>query len=1107
MIGSAVIGCCAVVAVAAPGEKGAEQAAKPAAPAAGAATPITPEAAEFFENKVRPVLVESCAPCHDAKLQQSGLRVDTLAGLLRGSDSGHAGVVPGDPNKSSLIQAVRFDGAIKMPPKGKLPQAQIDALTTWVKMGAPWPNADKEAPGAAKPDPKKHWAFQPVRKPAQPAVKNKWWVKTPIDALVLAKLEAKGLKPSPVADRPTLIRRAYYDMIGLPPTAAEIQTFVNDRSPEAWSKVVDGLLANPHYGERWGRYWLDVARYADNKGYIFTEERRFPWAYTYRDYVIRSLNEDKPYDRFLTEQIAADHLELGDDKRPLAAMGFLTLGRRFLGNQPDIVDDRIDVVMRGTQGMTVGCARCHDHKFDPIPTKDYYSLYAVFASSTEPQDLPIIAEPTRTQEYLAYEKQLRALEGEADKFRNAKHGEVVARAKSKIADSLLAAREAKLPGADLRTIGQQRELTGALVRRWVSFMDATKSGHAVFAPWHALTALPSAEFAAGSKKISEDLADNKLGDTVVNAKVAQLFVGMPPASLQDAAERYAKLLTTPPADDQQLVNALDSIGGPLNLNPEESVQLYNRAEREELQKLRKAVEVFKGSSPAAPPRAHALVDLPKPVTQHVFKRGNPNSPGDVVPAQFLTVLSGPDRQPFKKGSGRLELAEAITSKENPLTARVMVNRVWMGHFGTPLVNTPSDFGLRSDPPTNPELLDYMAARFMENNWSLKKLHREILLSNVYLQRSDDRAEARKVDPENALYWRMNRRRLDFEAMRDSILAAAGDLDETVFGQSVDITQAPFPRRRAIYAFIDRQNLPNIFRTFDYASPDTTSPQRYFTTVPQQALFLMNNPFVIERAKSLAARKDVVATTPKDRIEAMYRAAYGRAAAPDEVKLGEQFLKLVEASGTEGASQDANVWEYGYGTVDDAAAKVTAFQALPHFTGTAWQGGAQLPDPKTGWVILNAVGGHPGNDAQHSAIRRWVAPRDMMVSIDGMLKHPSVEGDGVRARILSSRGGVLGTWTAEHATATTAVAKIAVKKGDTLDFVVDCRTNPNHDGFEWAPVVRADEKPVEKMEERVETVWSAASGFSGPRAAKTPPLTAWEKYAQVLLLSNEFMFVD
>ncbi len=743
----------------------------PLIPAAPAQTPpavASPQALAFFEKQVRPILAEHCFSCHGAKKQKGGLRLDSRTALLKGGDDGPV-VVPGHPEKSTLIRAIHHDGDLKMPPKGKLPAAAVDALTQWVQMGVPWPEASRPAAASTAADPiaearRSHWAFRPVRRPAPPSVKYTAWVQNPVDRFVLARLEAQGMQPSPPADRRTLIRRATFDLLGLPPTPEEVAAFEADPAPDAFARVVDRLLASPAYGERWARHWLDVARYADTKGYVFTEERRFPYAYTYRDYVIRAFNEDLPYDQFIVQQLAADGLPLGPDNRPLAAMGFLTLGRRFLNNINDIIDDRIDVVSRGLLGLTVTCARCHDHKFDPIPTADYYSLYGIFASSVEPAQLPTIAAAESSEASRAFERELRTLQAEVDKFKEA----------------------------------HQTEL-----------------------------------------------------------------------------------------------------------------QSGNRKFRDELRKLKKKVDRLRVTHPGSPAQAMVLNDAPRPVQPHIFKRGNPNNRGPAVPRRFLAVLSGRERKPFTQGSGRLELARAIASKDNPLTARVMVNRIWLHHFGAGLVRTPSNFGLRGEPPTHPDLLDYLASTFMDNGWSIKKLHRLIMLSSTYQQSSADRLDYRERDPDNRLLWKMNRQRLEFEPLRDALLAVAGRLDRTMGGRSVEIIAPPFAPRRSVYGFIDRQNLPGVLRTFDFASPDTSTAQRYATTVPQQALYLMNSPFLVEQARHLVQRPDLAGLArPEQRIDRLYRLLYGRAAAPEEVALGVQFVQAAAARGqsTGSAGNTLKPWE-------------------------------------------------------------------------------------------------------------------------------------------------------------------------------------------------------
>lgn len=720
----------------------------------------TSKEVEFFEKRIRPVLAENCYSCHGDKKQRGDVRVDSRGSLVKGNDLGPL-LISGQPDKSRLMHVLRYKGEIKMPPKGKLPEAVLSDFQTWIQLGAPWPGGDdKTTVHQENKSGKEHWAFQPLKSPSMPKLKDQSWVRSPIDAFILARLEEKGMKPAPPADRRTLIRRVYFDLVGLPPTYQEMEAFANDKSPDAFARVVDKLLADSRYGERWARYWLDVARYADTKGYVFLEERRYAYSYTYRDYVIRAFNQDLPYDRFLLEQLAADRLVAQDpkyDKKALAAMGFLTLGRRFLNNQHDIIDDRIDVVSRGMLGLTVGCARCHDHKYDPIPSQDYYSLYGVFASCHEPRDLPLVATPEQTPAYEKFKKEL-----------------------------------------DRRI----------------------------------------AEVTAFREKHKEELAKK------------------------------------------------------------------NRKFRNDLRALQQKVDQFKATATGGPPRAHVLYDNAQPFQPYVFKRGKAENHGPNVPRQFLEVLSPSKRNPFTQGSGRLELAQAIANRDNPLTARVFVNRVWLHHFGRGLVDTPSDFGTRSSPPTHPDLLDYLARTFMDQGWSVKKLHRQILLSNTYQQASQGDNKNYSKDPENRLLWRMNRQRLDFEALRDSLLAVSGKLDPAMGGKSVDITTRPYTYRRTVYAFIERQNLPGIFRTFDFASPDSSTPVRFQTTVPQQALYLMNHPFLMEQVKALLDLPEMKENLSPDRkIQLLYRRIIGRDPVAEETRLALDYV-----SGAGPQDMRLNPWE-------------------------------------------------------------------------------------------------------------------------------------------------------------------------------------------------------
>jgi hypothetical protein len=1090
-----------------------------------------PAGLEFFENKIRPILVDHCYSCHSrqsAKIK-GGLLLDSHEGLLKGGETGPA-IKSGDVEQSLLIKAVRYtDDNLRMPPKNKkLAAAQIADLERWVKMGAPDPRVAPAGLAQAetiREQARSHWAFQPIREPNVPVVRDKKFVRTPVDNFILARWEAAKLPPSPMADKRTLIRRATFDLIGLPPTPEEVAAFEADKSTDAFAKVVDRLLASPRYGERWGRHWLDVARYADTKGYVFEEDRHYPYSYTYRDYVIRAFNEDLPYDQFIEQQIAADLLPSATDKRTLAALGYLTLGRRFINNVHDIIDDRIDVVCRGMMGLTVACARCHDHKFDPIPTRDYYSLYGVFASSIEPAEEPLlgIEAPEKEREDYQAEHQKRA---EArDKFREQKEREMAAQLRNQAGDYLFASCEGRQSTnkPDVESVARLHKLDPDLLRRWMAALDDwRKSQPAIFAPWFAFAALSEKDFPVQAKELAQKFGAHQDAGLPLNPLVAQAFAGDPPATMKDVAERYGTLFTNidrhwqdaqaaanspaiqafPDQAQEALRQILYAKDAPAHIPPSEFGRLYDVPTGQKLRELQRHVEELDATSPGAPPRAMALVDRPDAHNEHVFIRGSSDNPGPEAPREFLEILSGPNRKPFQKGSGRLELAEAIASRDNPLTARVLVNRVWLHHFGSPLVATPSDFGLRSEPPTHPELLDYLAARFMDDGWSIKKLHRLIMLSSAYQQSSDFNAACAKADPGNRLLWRMNRQRLEFEPMRDTLLAVSGKLDLTSGGHAVDIT-VPDSTRRTVYGYVDRQNLPDLFRAFDLASPDTSSPRRFYTTVPQQALFMMNNPFVLEQAQSLVSRQEFhAATTDEQRLRLLYQWAFQRDPSREEIELARQFIRTPEnAFSVAGATN----WLFGYGAYDESSARVKTFHTLPFFDGRALQGGRVLPDPKLGWVTLNATGGHPGNDQEHAAIRRWIAPHDGVVTISGILEHATDKGDGVRGRVVSSRLGLLGQWLAHNKKEDVKLERITVQRGDAIDFITDCLTNESYDSFTWSPTIRFSADETTASDTKME--WNAASDFTDAARAQHPRLNAWQKYAQVLLMSNELVFVD
>jgi len=1086
-----------------------------------------PAGLDHFEREVRPILADACLKCHGAEKQESDLRLDTRERMLRGGVSGPA-VVPGRPEQSLLVAAIRHEGELKMPPKARLSEAQVAAVTQWIKLGAPWPQ-EAAARATRKDAARRHWAFQPVRDPPVPAAPASGSPNA-IDAFIEQQRARVGLAGSPRADRRTLARRVSFGLTGLPPSSEEVAALEREPHEGAYEQFVERLLARPQYGEHWGRHWLDVARYSDTKGYVYAREQR-TWvhAWAYRDWVARALNDDLPYDRFLLLQMAADQAA-PNDPSALAAMGFLTLGRRFLGVARDIVDDRIDVVTRGTMGLTVACARCHDHKYDPIPTRDYYSLYGIFQSCAE--RLVPAGEPERTSG--ADESWFRELTRRQEQLAEtmaARRQETADRNRSRAGDYLAAQLELhKYPPEGFDQVLAKSDLLPTFVHRWRDYLEEAQEGaDPVFAAWQAYAKLPPGEFAAQASQIAARLLAAPPGQ--VNRLIARQFSAAPPASLAEVARRYGEAFARvnaqwraelaaaaseqrpPPlglADDaaEALRRVLYSEDGPCEVPDEPIVNteyLFDSATCNELWALENQVENWILQAP--PERRYAIVlnDRRRPTTPHVFKRGNPANLGDKVPRQFVSVLAGPQRQPFSRGSGRLELARAIIDPQNPLTARVIVNRVWAQHFGAGLVRTPSDFGTRAEPPSHPELLDWLTSRFIEDGWSLKKLQRRIVLSDTYRQSSlgptdpAARARAGRLDPENRLLWRMNEHRLSFEEMRDSLLTAAGRLDRTVGGRPGEPFSPEF-RRRSVYGRIDRQFLPSTLRVFDFASPDLHTPLRSETTVPQQALFFLNHSLTIGSAQALAERT-AAATSAEERIQQMYRLSLQRTATPGEVRSASEFVQAASSDDSPeerspGAAARQLAWQYGYGAFDESSQRVSRFDKLPHFTGAAWQGGAAYPDGKLGWLQLTAAGGHPGNDRDHAVIRRWTAPRDTRVAIQSTLIHEPKQGEGVRGFVVSSRLGLLAKAAVHQGKAELKVAAIDVKAGETLDFVADIGSQLGYNQFLWKARIAAVDEPDIRFDSQRD--------FSGPNAWQ---LGSWEQLAQVLLASNEFSFVD
>ena len=1104
---------------------------------------------EFFEKQIRPLLVNHCYQCHGPEEASGKLRLDTKAGWTRGGERGPV-IVPGDPSASLLIRAVKHqDPKLRMPPpdaEKQLTASQIRNLETWIRQGAVDPRQGEIITTAIDKQAATHWAFQPVQKPQLTGQGH------PVDLLINRQLEAQKFTTTGPADMRTLIRRATYDLHGLPPTAEQLAT-TRDQFP----KLIDQLLTSPRYGERWGRHWLDVARYSDAKDGVlmYGDARIRPFAYTYRDYVIRAFNDDKPFDQFVREQLAADQLQLPKDSPDLAAMGLLTLGRMFDRNPPDIIDDRIDVVSRGFLGLTVSCARCHDHKFDPLPTADYYSLYGVFASSSEPYQRPRIEAVSTAGQ--AYEKELQAKFKEVFAKQDSHYRQTLQTARQRTADYLvqvattepdisetsifflslipeqlrphityrwrkliarrayaedpifgpwhdlmqdptlqvdrwkkagvdpriiaglvkdkprtpetvarsyghiiravwgresdlraeIASLEVELeqlqggeinlvdvvtggngfgtgksgngihPGTGQPTTGQTSFITieqpdklipvksnplidGVFVpkgksttistsgltvadllpttgKTWDYFKDGASSGSSAatidgidfaakpkqllalhankgitfdlqairrqhlfqtarlkglfgnggeknqsqldFAVYldgqRVLTATdfpaqgkgkpidlalpPDKRFLTlvvteGKKGISHDQAI--IGNPRIVPDKGQKFSSAKQAKIlalkQKKAATQEELKTLPSLEGDPIAELLTSRESPVWFPKREINSYLSRQDADAFRGLVGQLDGIGVKHAGAAARAMVMVDNESLYDPVIFQRGDPAMPGTPVPRQFLQILSGGKRQPFPHGSGRLDLAKAIASPDNPLTARVWANRVWMHHLGEPLVEDPSDFGLRTKRPPHHELLDFLAGRLVQEGWSTKPLHRLIMTSDAYQRSSrldqDERLKKQSVtDPENRLIWRGNRRRLDLEQMRDTMLVVGGKIDYTMFGRPTTITDlANF--RRTVYAFVERQNLPDVIQTFDFANADTSTARRANTTVPQQALFAMNSQFVSQAAQLLADRFGK--GTEEERIEGIYRAALGRSPSAEELQLGKQFVK-------------------------------------------------------------------------------------------------------------------------------------------------------------------------------------------------------------------------
>lgn len=877
----------------------------------------------FFEKNVRPVFVEHCQDCHGPDAAESKFRIDTLSGLLTGGERGPA-IIPGKPSESLLISAINHDDVLQMPPKQKLSAKQIADITKWIETGAAWPGmlpatvtavTISNSASTISDEDRKFWLFQSPLAAKPPAVRDAQWIKSPIDHFILADLEAKNLRPAPQADKRTLIRRATFDLTGLPPTPEEVDAFLSDGSPDAFARLIDRLLASPHYGERWGRHWLDVARYADSNG--MDENLAFINAYRYRDYVVNAFNSDKPYDRFVAEQIAGDLLPrvAGEAEEAyfdrLTATGFLAIGPKMLADddpkkkEMDIIDEQLDTLGKAFLGLTLGCARCHDHKFDPIPAADYYSLAGILKSTKTMENFNVVAKwnenfletTEQMQDRLAYEKQLKAVDDRLAKRKKAADDEAMSIARRRTGEYLAAVAELvplavdgmkfkpKLP---LDKLAKERKLDPTLLKQWLnqvdrrvrdpntiyqSFIDGQRNGG------------DAAALATAAKAFQAE------ADRAIDAWEALLKGKQKPTKLDD-----------PRLDEYRSVLYDNKIGP---VRPTRGFSGYEPAAAAELATLEKEkAELVK----TAPPIRRAM-GVQEGTIQNirVHYRGNHTTLGPEVPRQFLRVVAGEKQTPIDASqSGRLQLAEWLTQPDHPLTARVMVNRIWRWHFGRGLVRTVDNFGKLGERPTNQALLDWLAVEFVRSGWSMKALHRQIMLSSTYQMSTQYDARAAAADPENLLYWRFERRRLEAEEVRDALLAVSGRLDRSLGGTTASFREREYVTgtgsrvttfttpRRSVYLPILRSAVYEVLQAFDFTDPSASEGNRATTTVAPQALFMMNGGPVAENAaalaKTLLTRSDL---DDRARVGEAFAAILNRPATKPEIARSLQLVAEIE----------------------------------------------------------------------------------------------------------------------------------------------------------------------------------------------------------------------
>ncbi|OWK45243.1 DUF1553 domain-containing protein [Fimbriiglobus ruber] len=908
-----------------------------------AADPMDAQKVAFFEQKIRPVLVEQCYKCHSAeaaknKKLKGGLLLDSRDGLLTGGDSGPA-LAPGKVAESLLLKSLQYDGDVKMPPAGKLPAAVIADFEKWVRDGAADPRTAQAAPrkqvGPSVAEGRKFWAYQPPKAPTAPAVKQANWPAGDIDRFVLAQLEAKGLKPAADADKAVLVRRLYFDLIGLPPTPEETAAFVRDPDPAAYEKLVDKLLASPQYGERWGRHWLDVARYAES---VTLRGLVFPDAWRYRDYVIDAFNRDVPFERFVREQLAGDLLPAdtqADRRRLLTATTFLALGNTNLEEQDkkqlrmDVVDEQLDVITKGFLAQTVTCARCHDHKFDPIPTRDYYALAGILRNAKAMEhanvskwvEVPLPGNPEEEAAIRKHEGAIATLQAKI-KTEKARGGPVAARG------GLLAVRDVGgvvVDDAAAKKVGEWQHSTfsGSYIGDgYVHDQNAGKGEKTLtFQPevipagkYDVRLAYSSGPSRASAVPVTVCGADGEKEVTVDMRTLPPIdgrYVSLGEYRFEKNGLAYVIVsnegTTGHVTADAVVFVSLDKAADKTTPTPPAAT---TKKPGDELKALEAELKRLKETGPK---RQHVMsvVEEGRIEDARVHVRGSVQNQGDLVPRGFLQVATAAGKAPtIPKGqSGRRELADWVAARENPLTARVMANRTWHWLFGSGIVRTTDNFGITGELPSNPELLDHLATTFAADGWSVKKLVRQIVLSRAYRQSSVGDKATTAADPDNFLFGRANRRRLEAECVRDTILAVSGQLSPEQGGQTFPATLAAdygyksASYRRSVYLPMFRNAMPELLELFDAADPSTVTGRRNVSTVAPQSLFMMNHPFVAEQAKQ-AATKLLAEKLPDDeaRITRAYQLTLGRTPTAGEEVVALKFLAAQSTATNESWAQ-------------------------------------------------------------------------------------------------------------------------------------------------------------------------------------------------------------